>query len=101
MKALQIFVTLIVGLLGGLAYGLLTAPDKGEKTKKKLKKDINARKRSLDNRIDGLEHKLNQILERARSKVEERKESVEEFIDRQAEKGKDAINKANKSVQSS
>ncbi len=80
-RGILIFIT---GALAGLATGLLTAPSSGKKTRKQISQEFDSTRNSLE--------------EAANLKLEEAKSLLNKTVERQAEVGKNAIDKAKKAV---
>ncbi|MBU2913237.1 MULTISPECIES: YtxH domain-containing protein [Reichenbachiella] len=72
-------IALVVGAGAGLAAGYLTAPRDGAKSRKKLTKEIDSMKKSLE--------------QAATSKLEEAKDILNKTVEKQAQNGKTAIEK--------
>ncbi len=66
----------LIGVAAGLAIGILTAPDSGEETRKKIKKSAHRVKRILSKGADGLTE-LRSIIE---NEVTGMKDDVKERI---------------------
>lgn len=60
-----------LGLLSGVVAGLLYAPDKGEKTRKKLKKNVDKSYKDSLKKIDDLKSTLNKEIDNVSSKSKE------------------------------
>ena len=67
-NTIKLFSAFIVGAAAGLATGVLMAPDKGEKTRKKLLKEVDKAKKDLSSKAD---QQLEKIKEGYNKTVEE------------------------------
>lgn len=66
--ALKVFTGFLVGALAGTAIGLLTAPDKGERTRKKIQKDA---KRMAEDFSDTALKKFGEVKNELNDKIDE------------------------------
>ena len=62
---------ILLGLLAGVAIGVLLAPDKGSETIKRVRSRLNDYKDQAQDQADELANKANSMINRGRSKVNE------------------------------
>lgn len=86
------FFSLLAGLAAGAALGVLYAPDKGEKTRARVKKAAEDGLDSLP--VDDAKESLKSIRETLRSKGEEIREGTREMLLSQLDRLEKAIQKA-------
>ena len=77
-SALKVFTGILVGAIGGYMAGILMAPDSGQKTRKKWKKEASKF--------------TDEVTEKAKGQIESAKTSVNKKIDDFAETGKKSLN---------
>ncbi|GEM_PF-1331777 len=82
----KIFFSFILGAGAGVAYGILTAPRSGKNTRKKIAKDVDAARKSIEKTTS--------------KKFDETKELIRSNADKQIEKGKKALDKIKESIPS-
>jgi gas vesicle protein len=81
-------IALFAGAAIGVAFGILYAPDKGSKTREKIKDKFDDLKDQAQARMDFLD---NETKERFSDKKEELKEKVEDFLSDTSYKAEEAI----------
>ncbi|WKK82421.1 YtxH domain-containing protein [Marivirga arenosa] len=69
-----------LGLLTGAVAGLLYAPEKGDKTRKKLKKNVDKSYKDSMKKIDELKSTLNQEIDNVSSKGKETLSQLKESV---------------------
>lgn len=66
-NAIKLFSAFVLGAAAGLATGILMAPDKGDKTRKKLLKEVDKAKKDLtlkaDEQIEKIKEGYNKTVE--------------------------------------
>lgn len=87
MKTRNTILGLIAGVTVGAAIGVLLAPDKGEKTRKKI---ISKSKETKDKLKEGFEEFLNTVSD----KYSSLKEDGEELLNKEKEAAKEKMKKA-------
>jgi gas vesicle protein len=90
MKSSSILLGLITGLTVGATLGVLLAPDKGEKTRKKIgsktKDAKNKLKESFDDFIDSVSKKYSILKEDGEELLNEEKENLKKNVIKTAKK---------------
>lgn len=82
MSTGKVFLGVLAGVAAGAALGILFAPEKGSKTRRKILK-------KGEDYIDSLKDKFNDFRDDISEKFEEMKEEVSGFVDGQKGKSKD------------
>ncbi|MBK8441884.1 MAG: YtxH domain-containing protein [Sphingobacteriales bacterium] len=77
---------LVVGLALGTGIALLIAPEKGAKTRKKLKRLAEDLQDELQTRAERQGIKLNELKEKGAQKMSELRESAEDFVENAAKR---------------
>ncbi len=70
-SGIKILTGFALGALSGIAAGLLYAPEKGDKTRKQLKKNMDKSYKESMKKIDELKKTVNKEMENATSKGKE------------------------------
>ncbi|MGV8947315.1 MAG: YtxH domain-containing protein [Lutibacter sp.] len=90
MKSNSVLLGLITGLAVGATLGVLLAPDKGEKTRKKIvsktKDAKNNLKESFDDFIDSLSKKYSTLKEDGEEMLDKEKENLKKKVIKTAKK---------------
>ena len=93
-KTANVLVGFIAGAAAGTITGILVAPDKGVKTRKKLNKQIKRTSRdvseTIGDKVEEIKDKLNDVVDEMRSKAEETEEKIKEKVNSKAKTAKDA-----------
>ncbi|MEQ9298634.1 MAG: YtxH domain-containing protein [Cyclobacteriaceae bacterium] len=84
MKFARTLLTFIIGAAAGLSVGYLTAPRKGQKTRRRLVNDFEDRREELE--------------EVTSDKLDEAKRILSKTVDQQAEKGKEYVQKLKNAI---
>jgi len=79
-NGLKVFTGFSLGLLAGAVAGLLYAPDKGDKTRKKLKKQYDKTYKDSIKKVDDLKSTMNKEIENVSSKGKETIDHLKEAI---------------------
>ena len=79
---------LLLGAAIGVAVGILFAPDKGEKTREKLKDGVDDLKNLAKSKFNSLEDETKEKLSKTKDNL---KESVEDFLSNSSYKAEEAI----------
>jgi gas vesicle protein len=82
------FIALLAGAAIGIGLGILFAPDKGSKTREKIKDNLDDLKEEVKTKFNSLEGEAKEKL--AKSK-DELKETVEELLSKSSYKTEEAI----------
>ena len=82
MASTKSFFTLLAGLAAGAAFGILYAPDKGSKTRARVKK-------AADNGYEDIKENLGNLGARVDEKTAEAKESIKNIRETLREKGEE------------
>ena len=83
MSTGKVFLGVLAGVAAGAALGILFAPEKGSKTRRKICK-------KGEDYVDSLKDKFNEFRDDISEKFEEMKEEVSGFVDGEKGKLKDA-----------
>lgn len=86
MKFARTLLTFIIGAGAGLSVGYLTAPRKGKQTRKRLVNELEDTKEALE--------------DAAYDKLDEAKRILSKTVDKQAENGKEVVEKLKNAVSS-
>ena len=79
-NGIKIFTGFSLGLLAGAVAGLLYAPEKGEKTRKKLKKEYDRTYKDSMKKMDELKSTMNKEIENVTSKGRDTVDQLKEAI---------------------
>lgn len=79
-NGMKILTGFSLGLLSGVVAGLLYAPEKGEKTRKKLQKNVDKSYKDSMKRIDELKSTLNKEMETVSSKGRETLDNLKSTV---------------------
>ena len=79
-NGMKVFTGFSLGLLAGAVAGLLYAPDKGEKTRKKLKKEYDKTYKDSIKKVDEFKASMNKEIENATSKGKDTIDHLKEAI---------------------
>ena len=79
-NGMKVFTGFSLGLLAGAVAGLLYAPEKGEKTRKKLKKEYDKTYKDSMKRVEDLKATMNKEIENVSSKSKETVDHLKEAI---------------------
>ena len=79
-NGIKIFTGFSLGLLAGAVAGLLYAPEKGEKTRKKLKKEYDRTYKDSIKKMDELRSTMNKEIENVTSKGRDTVDQLKEAI---------------------
>lgn len=74
-----LLLTLITGTAAGLTIGYLTAPRSGDKTRKRITKELNSTRKNLEKAVS--------------EKIEDYKTQMNQMLEQQANNGKKSIDK--------
>nr|WP_321358085.1 YtxH domain-containing protein [uncultured Draconibacterium sp.] len=93
-KTTNVLVGFIAGAAAGTITGILVAPDKGVKTRKKINKQIKRTSRdvseSIGDVVEEMKEKLNEVVSEMRSKVNETEEKIKEKVNSKSKTAEDA-----------
>lgn len=87
MKKINLLLATITSAVGGAVIGMLFAPEKGSKTRKRISMERDEYLQSLKESIEDMRHSLNQQAEEARKEAKEMGEDIKN-------KGEDIVDEA-------
>lgn len=88
-KETNVILTSIISALSGAIIGILFAPDKGSKTRKKISRESDEYLQSLKNEVEELRKNLNEKIQRTKDEIGEMTKDIQDTGEDIAEETKE------------
>lgn len=93
MKETNVILASVIGAISGAVIGILFAPDKGSRTRKKISQESDEYLQSLKNEIEELRRNLNKKAQKTKDEIGEMTEDIQD-------KGEDIVDETKERAES-